>query len=111
MGISTIPDGRWYLVVAAPGKEMFFVICAAREQEPGTGKILRIAPDASQAPAGLIDKIAQVLLPAAIKIAKEQHPLVVVDHYPAGEMDGRDPHQLPVHEEVPDKGAGKQHQS
>src|SRR3982750_455788 len=99
MRICTIPYRRRDLVIPAPGQEMFLIIGAAGQQEPGPGKFHRIAPDPRKPPAGLVDEVPEILLPAPIEIAEEQHPLLVVDHHPPGEMNGRYAHQLPIDEE------------
>src|SRR6187402_3778787 len=108
MWIGTIPYRCRDLVIAAPGKKMFLIVRAPGQQEPGPGKFHRIAPDARESPARFVDEVPKILLPAAVEVAEEQHSLLVIDHHPPGEMNGRDAHQFAIDEEEADQGPGKE---
>src|SRR4051812_515589 len=110
IGIGTIPNRCWYLVIAAPGQEMLSVISTTGKQEIRLRKVDRIAPDTGKAPARLVDKVAKILGPAAIKIGEEDHALIVLQHLPAGKVDRRNAHELATYKQIIYQSLGKQHQ-
>src|SRR5688572_9250194 len=54
------------------------------------GKALAVAPDRVETIGRFVDEFVDVIVPAAVKVGREQQPVIVVDDHPAREMDGRD---------------------
>src|SRR5262245_34306650 len=85
MGI--VPDLGGQLVSAQEVLELLLVFCPAAQQPVGPRITHAIAEDEVQAPANLVDKVIHVAFQATVVVACEEDALLVVEEYPAREVD------------------------
>src|SRR5580765_7176604 len=100
-GMGIVPDLCWQLVPAQEVLELLLVLRPMKQQPVGPRVANAIAEHEVQAPTDLVDKVVHVAFQAAVIVACEENPSLVVQKYPAREMDRTHAREMPAVVNVP----------
>src|SRR4029077_4020967 len=99
--MSVVPNFRRQFV---PADEMFkflLVLGAIQDQPITTGITYAVAENEIQTPGDFVDKVVHVAFQAAVIVTREEESLLVIEKYPAREMNAFDASKKPSVENVP----------
>ena len=99
-GHGVVPDLGWDLVVEQVALEVLLVARAVEDQPVGLRVAEAVGEGEVEPKGNLVDEVVVVGLTAAVVVAGEEHPPLVVEEGPAGEMDSVDATQPTGSEEV-----------